>query len=167
VAPEVIARLLRLHTLTAKVRAGRAIRKHKLVKAGGPDDLVFQSVQTGAPMRDQNVLKRHIKPAARKLGLPFVNWQCLRTSHSTWLVQAGADPKSVQGQMRQSRISTTMNIYAQIVPASQCLAVQKLSAFAQRGTIEAELETASMDLDFSAPEEVEKLRCNSRYKTVQ
>jgi hypothetical protein len=41
-------------------------------------------------MIDQNVLKRHVKPAARELGLPFVNWRCLRTSHATWLVQAGA-----------------------------------------------------------------------------
>ena len=29
-------------------------------------------------MNDQNVFNRHIKPAARKLGLPFVNWRCLR-----------------------------------------------------------------------------------------
>jgi integrase len=97
VDPEVIARLLRLTTLTVEVRAGCAVRKHKLVKSGGLDDLVFQSVQSGRPMNDQNILKRHLQPAARKLGLPFVNWRCLRTSHATWLVQAGADPKSVQG----------------------------------------------------------------------
>jgi integrase len=139
---EVIARLLRLATLTVEVRAGRAIRKHKLVKFGGPDDLVFQSVQRGRPMNDQNILKRHLQPAARKLGLPFVNWRCLRTSHATWLVQAGADPKSVQGQMRHSRISTTMDIYAQIVPTSQRRALQQLSAFASGGTIPAALQTA-------------------------
>ena len=49
VDPRVITRLLRLHTLTVEVRAGRALRKHKLVKAGGPDDLVFQSVQKACP----------------------------------------------------------------------------------------------------------------------
>jgi len=49
VDPRVITRLLRLHTLTVEVRAGRALRKHKLVKAGGPDDLVFQSVQRACP----------------------------------------------------------------------------------------------------------------------
>ena len=32
-----------------------------------------------------NTLSRHIKPAARKMGLEFVNWCCLRTSHATWL----------------------------------------------------------------------------------
>lgn len=130
VAPEVIARIHRLESLTVDVRAGRAVRKHKVVKSCAPDDLVFQSVQQGKPMNDQNVLRRHIKPAARALGLSFVNWRCLRTSHATWLVQAGADPKSVQGQMRHSRISTTMEIYAQIVPLAQRRALEQLSAFA-------------------------------------
>jgi integrase len=167
VDPEVIARLLRLTTLSVEVRAGCAVRKHKLVKSGGPDDLVFQSVQSGRPMNDQNILKRHLQPAARKLGLPFVNWRCLRTSHATWLVQAGADPKSVQGQMRHSRISTTMDIYAQIVPAAQRRALQQLSAFANGGAIPAELQTAAMDLDFSASDEGQEARSNSRSKTFQ
>lgn len=167
VDPQVIARLLRLTTLTVEVRAGRAIRKHKLVKSGGPDDLVFQSVQMGRPMNDQNVLKRHLQPAARKLGLPFVNWRCLRTSHATWLVQAGADPKSVQGQMRHSRISTTMEIYAQIVPSSQRRALQQLSAFVSAGSLPVEQQTAAMDLDFSAPDAGQEPRSNSRSKTFQ
>lgn len=131
VTPDVITRILRLKTLTVDVRAGLATRKYKLVKSDDPDTLVFQSVKDGAPMNDQNVLKRHIQPAARKLGLAFVNWRCLRTSHATWLVQAGADPKSVQGQMRHSRISTTMEIYAQIVPEAQRRAITQLSEFAR------------------------------------
>ena len=45
VAPQVIARITRLKSLTVEVRAGRAVRKHKLVKSAGPDDLVFQSVK--------------------------------------------------------------------------------------------------------------------------
>jgi integrase len=130
----VIARLTRLKTLTVNVRAGRATRRYKLVKRDGPDELVFQSVKDGKPMSDGNILKRHIKPAARAIGLQFVNWRCLRTSHATWLVQAGADPKSVQGQMRHSRISTTMDIYAQIVPQAQRRAIEKLSEFARAGT---------------------------------
>jgi len=132
VDPAVILRIERLKALTISVRAGNAMRKYKLVKTSGPHDLVFQSVREGKPMRDNNVLKRFIKPAARKVGLPFVNWRCLRTSHATWLVQARADPKSVQGQMRHSRISTTMDIYAQIVPEAQRRAPKKLSAFVKK-----------------------------------
>jgi integrase len=106
----VIQRIQRLKLLTIEVKAGRAIRRYRLVKSDGPQDLVFQSVKAGRPMRDNNILTRFIKPAGRELGIGFVNWRCLRTSHATWLVQAGADPKSVQGQMRHSRISTTMDI---------------------------------------------------------
>jgi integrase len=141
VAPQVIRRINRLKALTVEVRAGRAVRKHKLVKSAGPDDLVFQSVQAGKPMNDQNVLRRHIKPAAKALGLSFVNWRCLRTSHATWLVQAGADAKSVQGQMRHSRISTTMDIYAQIVPLAQLRALEQLSEFAKVAAVDSRSKT--------------------------
>lgn len=79
--PHVIARILRLKTLGVDVRAGLATRHYKLVKSDAPGALVFQSVKDGRPMNDQNILKRHLQPAARKLGLPFVNWRCLRTSH--------------------------------------------------------------------------------------
>ncbi|HKF03433.1 MAG TPA: tyrosine-type recombinase/integrase, partial [Candidatus Sulfotelmatobacter sp.] len=157
--PHVIARILLLKTLTVNIRAGRARRTYKLVKSDKPDALVFQSVQDGQPMNDQNVLKRHLQPAARKLGLPFVNWRCLRTSHATWMVQAGADPKSVQGQMRHSRISTTMDIYAQIVPTSQRRALQKLSAFASVGSVPAALQTAGA--------EEKNVENDSRSKTFQ
>jgi integrase len=123
----VIRRINRLKLLTVEVKAGHATRRYKVVKSDGPADLVFQSVKTGAAMRDNNILSRHIKPAARKSGLPWVNWRCLRTSHATWLVEAGANPKDVQGQMRHSRIATTMDIYAQFVPASQRRALGKMS----------------------------------------
>jgi integrase len=62
------------------------------VKSAKPNDLVFQSVKDGKPMRDNNVLVRFIKPAARKLGIEFVNWRSLRTSYATWLIEAGANP---------------------------------------------------------------------------
>ena len=136
VSREVIARILRLKTLTVEVRAGRAMREYKLVKSDDPDALVFQSVQEGKPMNDQNILKRHIQPVARRLGLDFVDWRCLRRSYATWLVQSGADCKSVQGQMRHSRIATTMEIYAQIVPAAQRRAIEKLSEFAKSGPLD-------------------------------
>ncbi len=78
-------------------------------------------------MRDNNILSRHLKPAARKLGLGYVNWQVLRRSFGTWLKIAGADPKDTQALMRHSRISTTMDIYVQDVPESQRKAVDRLS----------------------------------------
>lgn len=123
----VIERLHRLKTLKVDVRAGCAVRTYTIVKASGPDDLVFQSVRTGAPMRDNNILSRFIKPAGVALAMPWVNWRCLRTSHATWLKLAGADIKDAQAQMRHSRATTTLDIYQQFVPESQRKVVDKLT----------------------------------------
>jgi integrase len=115
----VIERIERLKAMTVKVRAGRATRQYRVVKSDGPEDLVFQSLLSGAPMRDNNILVRHIKPAARNMKLGFVNWRCLRTSYATWLKLKGADIKDAQALMRHSRASTTLDIYQQFVPESQ------------------------------------------------
>jgi integrase len=127
----VIERIHRLKLLTVNVRAGRAVRKYRVVKSDKPEDLVFQSVQTGAAIRDNNILTRFMKPAGRELGMPWVNWRCLRTSHATWLKMAGADVKDAQAQMRHSRASTTLDIYQQFVPESQKRVVERLSNLSQ------------------------------------
>ena len=96
VNPEVIERLHRLKSITVEVKAGRAVRRYRLVKSDGPEDLVFPSVVKGVPMRDNNILVRHIKPAAAKLGIPWVNWQVLRRSYATWLNIAGANRRTLR-----------------------------------------------------------------------
>ena len=115
----VIERIHRLKAVTVDVKAGRAVRRYAAVKSCGEDDLVFKCVRTGSPMRDNNILVRHIKPAARQIGLGFVNWRCLRTSYATWLKEKKADPKDAQALMRHSRIQTTLEIYQQHIPESQ------------------------------------------------
>ncbi len=127
----VIERIHRLKLLTVEVRAGLAVRKYRVVKSDGPTDLVFQSLRDGKPLRDNNILCRFIKPAARALGLPWVNWRSLRTSHAVWLKMAGADVKDAQGQMRHARASTTLDIYQQFVPESQNGAVERLSSLSR------------------------------------
>ena len=53
-------------------------------------------MKDGKPMRDNNFLSPFIKPAARTLGLGFVNWRCLRTSYGAWLKRHGADMKDIR-----------------------------------------------------------------------
>ena len=144
VEPGVIERISRLKDITVDIRAGRSIRHFKVVKSDGPDDLVFQSLKDGKPMNDGNILRRFIKPAGEKIGIRSVNWRCLRTSCATWMVQAGADPKSVQGQMRHSRISTTMEIYAQFVPEGQRRAVSQMSEYVRTQVAEAGMKSGTL-----------------------
>jgi integrase len=130
--PCVIARIKKLKTMTVEVRAGNSVRKIKIVRKDGPDDLVFQGLYKGKPINDNNVQRLHIKPAAEKLGWDFVNWRCLRTSHATWLKLSGADPKDAQGQLRHSRVGTTLDIYQQFVSEQQHRVVAKLSSLSKR-----------------------------------
>ena len=135
VLPKVIERIQRLKSLTVEVRAGRAVRRYPAVKSAGPDDLVFQSPVKGLPMRDNNILTRHIKPAGRKLGIGWVNWQALRRSYATWLKLSGADVKDAQALMRHSRASTTLDIYQQFVPASERRAVENLGRLTESAMV--------------------------------
>jgi len=127
----VIERILRLKSLVVTVRAGRATRRLAAVKSDGPEDLVFQSSMKGGAMQDSNILVRHLKPAARKQGIGWVNWQVLRRSFATWLKIAGADVKDAQALMRHSRASTTLDIYQQFVPESQRRVVENLGRLAE------------------------------------
>jgi len=131
----VIERIHWLKTVSVEVKAGTAVRWYSAVKATGPDDIVFASVAKGVPMRDNNVLSRFIKPAARHLGMGWVNWQVLRRSHTTWLKLAGADVKDAQAQMRHSRVTTTLEIYQQFVPESQRRVVNKLNELTGTGLV--------------------------------
>lgn len=132
----VIQRIQQLRSMEVVVKAGKGRRRYRAVKADGPDDLVFQSVAKGAPMRDNNVLARHIKPAGEKLGIGWLNWQALRRSFATWLQMAGVDVKDAQGLMRHSRASTTQDVYQQLVPESQRAAVRKLTALTKRCAVQ-------------------------------
>src|SRR5437879_3753522 len=51
----VIERIHRMKLLTVAVKAGCAVRKYRVVKSDGPDDLVFQSVKDGKRSEERRV----------------------------------------------------------------------------------------------------------------
>jgi integrase len=53
-----------------------------------PKALVF-ATHEGLPLERWNLLRKHLKPAAKKLGLPGVTWHLLRHSHATMLDSVG------------------------------------------------------------------------------
>ena len=68
----------------------------------GEDDLVFQT-RNGTPFSDTNLLHRHLKPAGRKLGMPWLSWHTLRRTHATLLQAAGASLRDAQAQLGHAR----------------------------------------------------------------
>jgi integrase len=130
VLPAVIERIHSLKGLKVSVKAGRAVRVVNVVKSCGPDDLVFQSVYSGGPMCSDNIRNRHIKPAAKILGIPWANWLCLRRSTATWHKKSGNHVKDAQAFLRHSKSKTTLDIYTLTEDESQREALARLEQYA-------------------------------------
>jgi integrase len=78
-------------------------------------------------MNASNALKRFMKPGRREATAGPGELESTPHQLRDQEVAAGADPKSVQGQMRHSRISTTLDSYAQLVPDGQKKAAARLT----------------------------------------
>jgi integrase len=97
-----------------------------------PEALVFAS-RKGTVLNDTNLLLRHLKPAARQIGAPWVSWHTFRRTHATLLQLAGGSAKDAQAQLGHAQITTTLGIYTLPVPAHQRAAVEKLSGLVTNG----------------------------------
>ena len=79
-----------------------------------PGDWVFGN-RFGRPRSQQDILRRHIRPAALRAGLGKIGWHTFRHSYSTLLRGLGADIKVQQELLRHSTVQSTMNVYTQAV----------------------------------------------------
>jgi integrase len=87
----------------------------------GMDDWLFGN-RFGRPRSQQDILRRHIKPAAVQAGLGKFGWHTFRHSYSTLLRSMGADIKVQQELLRHSTVQSTMNVYTQAVSEQKRLA---------------------------------------------
>ena len=94
--------------------AAPLIELRKLSLRQGLQDWVFPN-RAGRPRGQQNILQRHLRPAAVRAGIGKIGWHTFRHSYSTMLRAAGADIKVQQELLRHSTIQSTMNIYTQAV----------------------------------------------------
>jgi integrase len=76
-----------------------------------PDDLVFTNAD-GGPVNRRNLLRRHLKPAVKKLGLPAtVDFRSFRTMHSSLMSSAGVRPEVTRDNMGHATVDVTQNVY--------------------------------------------------------
>ena len=86
-------------------------RAWKHSKFHQPDDLVF-CTRDGKPLERRNLL-RHLKKAAKDLGLPkTLDFRSFRTMHSSLMRREGVRLEVVRDNMGHSEIATTANIYS-------------------------------------------------------
>jgi integrase len=69
-----------------------------------------------------------LEPTRKSLGLPRLSWHTFRHTHTTWLGEAGVSPRIAQSILGHSDVAMTLNIYTQVVPESQRLAMEKVAA---------------------------------------
>lgn len=96
-----------------------------------PENWVFASPQTGGtqPYWPNTLLKRHVQPAALRLGISkTVGWHTFRRSFATLLYANENDVKTAQELMRHSTPIVTMGVYAQAVTEAKRMAQERLAA---------------------------------------
>jgi integrase len=83
-----------------------------------PSDWVFASPLSFGklPYWPDMVLRRHIIPAAKRLGIAKrIGWHTFRRTFATLLVSSGSSVKTTQELMRHATANITMELYAQAV----------------------------------------------------
>jgi len=103
----------------------QALRQHGGRAATSDDSLVFPS-RNGTHLRPGNLHKRHLLTACAKAELPRFSWHDFRRTHATLLSDMGEPLKTAQAQLGHTSLSTTAELYAQAVPASQRAAIERL-----------------------------------------
>jgi len=93
--------------------------------AADPKALVF-ATREGLPLDGWNLLRKHLKPAAKKLGLPGVTWHLLRHSHATMLDVVGTPLGTMQSLLGHSTPDITREIYLHAIPEEQRRAVESV-----------------------------------------
>jgi integrase len=90
-----------------------------------PRALVF-ATREGLRLERWNLLRKHVKPAAKRLGLPRVTWHLLRHSHATMLDSVGTPLGTIQALLGHSTPEITREIYLHAVPEEQRRAVESV-----------------------------------------
>ena len=92
-------------------------------------DWVFASPHARGrqPYWPDNLMKRHIRPAARKAGIhKNIGWHTFRHTFGTLLKDNGEDVKTVQELLRHANSRITLDVYTQAVNATKRAAQSKV-----------------------------------------
>jgi len=79
------------------------------------------------PYWPDNLMKRYIKPAARRVGInKTIGWHTFRHSFGTILKANGEDVKTVQELLRHANSRITLDVYTQAVNSHKRAAQSKV-----------------------------------------
>ncbi len=99
-------------------------RRRMMAEGRGGDARVF-SMEDGAPIGRDWLLKRSFRPLLKAAKLPVVRFHDLRHTSASLLFAQGVNPKVVQERLGHSSIQMTMDIYSHAIPTMQVDAAGK------------------------------------------
>ena len=95
-------------------------------KPRSEDEWVFVNRKGTAPIRYHNVLRRHLKPLAQKLGIN-ITWHLLRHWNATMMHDEGVPLKVAQARLGHARAETTMEHYTHLTQHAMEEAAETIS----------------------------------------
>src|SRR5579875_3127 len=108
-------------------------QEQKAKKGAAWKDSGYVFCNTVGNFYHESNLNGRYKRMLQRAGLPDIRFHDLRHSAATILISMGVNPKVVQELLGHSSITTTLNIYAHVLPSMQQEAMQKLQEFYQQG----------------------------------
>lgn len=112
------------------------LRWRALTPYNDPEDWIFASpgVNGQKPYWPEMLLRRHVRPAARRAGIQKnVGWHTFRRTYATLLKANGEDVKVTQELMRHANSMITLDIYAQAVTPAKREAQRRVVEMIQPG----------------------------------
>jgi len=106
-------RTVRLSTL-----AVRALSEHPRVAVEGQPQWIFSS-GAGTPINPSNLFNRSWRPLLTRAGLPHARVHDLRHTAATLMLSRGVPVKVVSEMLGHADVSTTLSIYAHVLPDMQ------------------------------------------------
>ena len=111
-----------------KMRHRRRYHDHDLVFAKDVDGIGRARNVLGLPLQANNIGERDFAPLVAKAGVRRIKFHGLRHTCATLLLAANVPSKVVQERLGHKNISTTLDVYAHVLPSMQRDASDRLSA---------------------------------------
>jgi integrase len=90
-----------------------------------PEDFIF-SRANGGPKDQKQIMRDHIAPACRAIGIPRASWLTFRRTFATWADQQGVSPKQ-RGELMGNSAEINQNVYTQVMDHPLRMAVERVS----------------------------------------
>jgi integrase len=112
--------------LVTVLREHRALQDEERQYARWREQGYVFTTKLGTPISARNLFRSFVR-VLEHAKLPRIRFHDLRHSCATLLVKLGVHPRIIMEILRHAQISTTMNIYADVVPDTNRAAVNQLS----------------------------------------